>query len=87
MTVLDAWLYGVHVAVVRSAGAGRVTVEYTEQVRERWGVGSSVVSVQMPLSVKPPASVVATMWLRGLLPEGSRPEVGSLRGQTDSGSE
>ena len=70
MTVLDAWLYGVHVAVVRSAGAGRAVVEYTEQARERWGVGSSVVSVQMPLSAKPPASVVATTWLRGLLPEG-----------------
>lgn len=24
----------------------------------------------MPLSAKPPASVVATVWLRGLLPEG-----------------
>jgi serine/threonine-protein kinase HipA len=70
MTVLDAWLYGAHVAVVRSAGAGRAKVEYTEQARDRWGVGSSVVSVQMPLSAKPPASVVATMWLRGLLPEG-----------------
>jgi serine/threonine-protein kinase HipA len=37
MTVLDAWLYGVHVAVVRSAGAGRAVVEYTEQAR-RWGL-------------------------------------------------
>lgn len=70
MTGLDAWLYGVHVAVVRPAGAGRAVVEYTEQARQRWGVGSSVVAVQMPLSAKPPASVVATMWLRGLLPEG-----------------
>jgi serine/threonine-protein kinase HipA len=81
MTVLDAWLYGIHVAAVRSAGAGRVVVEYTEQARERWGVGSSVVSVQMPLSAKPPASVVATMWLRGLLPEGrARARLAELAG-------
>ena len=50
MTVLDAWLYGVRVAVVRSTGAGRPLVEFTEAARERWGVGSSVVAAQMPLS-------------------------------------
>ena len=67
---LDVHLYGEHVARVR-AGT-RAEFAFTEQSLARWGYGSAVLSVLLPLTDRTsgPLSARARVWLSGLLPEG-----------------
>lgn len=69
--ILDAWLYGTHVARVRRHGETRAHVDFTEDALDRWGTQSWVVSGLLPLTTDPPGPTRSTAWLMGLLPEGS----------------
>lgn len=71
MTTLDAWLYGTHVAEVRSLGPERVELRFTGDALDRWGVNAPVVSGLLPLSFDAPAPARVSAWLRGLMPEGA----------------
>mgnify|MGYP005812306649 CR=1 FL=1 len=70
---LDAWLYGTRIATF-SPGArdGAVQLTWTDAARDRWGIGSRVLSHLLPIPGRtsriPPAR--AGVWLEGLLPEG-----------------
>lgn len=70
---LDAWLYGTRIATF-SPGArdGAIHLAWTEEARDRWGIGSRVLSHLLPIpgrtATTSPAR--ARVWLEGLLPEG-----------------
>ncbi len=70
---LDAWLYGTRIATF-SPGTrdGAIHLTWTDAARDRWGIGSRVLSHLLPVpgrtSTTPPAR--ARVWLEGLLPEG-----------------
>ncbi|MCB2178047.1 MAG: HipA domain-containing protein [Actinomycetales bacterium] len=70
---LDAWLYGTPIATF-SPGTrdGAIHLTWTDEARDRWGIGSRVLSHLLPIpartSTTPPAR--ARVWLEGLLPEG-----------------
>ena len=70
---LDAWLYGTRIATF-SPGTrdGAIHLTWTDAARDRWGIGSRVLSHLLPIpgrtSTTPPAR--ARVWLEGLLPEG-----------------
>lgn len=70
---LDAWLYGTRIATF-SPGTrdGEIGITWTDAARDRWGIGSRVLSHLLPIpgrtSTTAPAR--ARVWLEGLLPEG-----------------
>lgn len=71
---LDAWLYGTRVGTLTPGPRpGSVELSWTARARERWGIGSRVVSHLLPVPPSgagtPPARV--RVWLEGLLPEGA----------------
>lgn len=67
---LDAYLYGEHIARIRRGS--RTELAFTEQALARWGHGSAVLSVLLPLTDTTSGALSARgrVWLSGLLPEG-----------------
>lgn len=68
--ILDAWLYGHHVATISPGPAGRPELRWTETPSSRWGYGARVLSHLLPVEGTPPPPARVNVWLEGLLPEG-----------------
>lgn len=68
---LHIWLNDVHVADLEDAGMGTVSLQYTADAVERYGLGAIALSVRLPVRPDPYPAVVAQYWLDGLLPEDS----------------
>jgi serine/threonine-protein kinase HipA len=69
--VLDVWLDGTHVGLLREARTRKLELRHTDDALERWHFGDPVLSVALPLTPElrhPPGKVGA--FLEGLLPEG-----------------
>lgn len=66
---LRIWLNDVHVADLHDAGMGAVSLQYTDEALERYGIGAVALSVGLPVRPAPYPSVVVQDWLDGLLPE------------------
>jgi serine/threonine-protein kinase HipA len=71
MPGLDIWLYGELVGRLTSKRADHLTFEPTVRATERWGNGSAILSVALPLvpGLPAPADRVRAFF-NGLLPEG-----------------
>ena len=65
---LIAWLYDVPVAEITASGAGRMRMEFTTDAVARWGVGSPILSVALPIAG---SSLDSHSWLTNLLPDGA----------------
>lgn len=67
---LDAYLYGEQVAQIR--GGDKAGFAFMAQSLARWGQGSAVLSVLLPLThtTSGPLTARGRVWLSGLLPEG-----------------
>lgn len=84
---LELWLYGVHTAEVIEERSGKLSLTYTEDAIERWGAGSPVLSVSMPMRHERYTHSRVGPWVEGLLPEGPARDaaervVGVRRGDT-----
>ena len=66
---LVGWLYDTAVCTVRPARDG-VALSFHSDGLDRWGTGSPVLSVALPLAVPDPKPSRATAFVEGLLPEG-----------------
>ena len=66
---LVGWLYDTRVCVVRAEGVG-VSMSFHPDGINRWGAGSPVLSVALPLRASDPKPARATAFVEGLLPEG-----------------
>jgi len=76
MTDLAVWLYGTHVADVNERSPFRYRLRFTSEAVQRWGVGSTVLSLGLPVSANPvndsvPPQMPVTSLLQGFLPEGA----------------
>lgn len=67
---LSIWLYDVCVAVVEQGGNGRLRLRYTEEARARFGLGTPLLSLNLPVVEKPFPNARTRAFLDGLLPEG-----------------
>jgi serine/threonine-protein kinase HipA len=71
MPGLDIWLYGELVGRLTSKRADHLTFEPTPHAIERWGNGSAILSVALPLvEGLPPTADRVRSFFNGLLPEG-----------------
>jgi serine/threonine-protein kinase HipA len=68
---LAAWLYGTRVASLAETTTGRLTLVWTDEAIDRWGLNSRVVSCLLPVDSAPPHPARVRAWVNGLLPEGS----------------
>lgn len=68
---LAVWLYGEQVATLSEPQYGKLRMDFTEAGEYRFGAGSTVLSLSLPLDVarRPNANIVRA-FLNGLLPEG-----------------
>lgn len=70
---LDAWLYGTRIATF-SPGTrdGAIHLTWTDAARDRWGIGSRVLSHLLPIPGRTSTTspTRTRVWLEGLLPEG-----------------
>ncbi len=86
MSALDIWLYGNRVGRLTSVRADHLSFEADADAIQRWGPGSSVLSIAVPLTteVKVPADRLRAFF-NGLLPEGAAREInwpaGSISGR------
>jgi len=70
---IKAWLYGTHIANLTGRDTGKkIDMEYTHDAIDRWGIGSKILSLSMPLSTRPVPPKRSTSFFRGLLPEGQQ---------------
>jgi serine/threonine-protein kinase HipA len=68
---LTAWLYGTPVATLTPAPEYRITLQWRDEGIERWGLGSRVLSVALPLgSVVGPRDMRGLDFFENVLPEG-----------------
>ncbi len=71
MPGLDIWLYGELVGRLTSKRANHLTFEPTLRATQRWGNGSAILSVMLPLVLGLPAPADRVRaFFNGLLPEG-----------------
>ena len=69
--VLDAWLYGTRIGVLSEPKYGKLRFDFTEDAEDRFRLGSSVLSVSMPVDARQrPRGDLASHFFDGLLPEG-----------------
>jgi serine/threonine-protein kinase HipA len=66
---LSVWLYGTHVADLYRNGR-RLRLQFTDDARQRFGLGSPVLSCSLPISVDSPATARVRDFFDGLAPEG-----------------
>ncbi|MGH8980128.1 MAG: HipA domain-containing protein [Acidimicrobiales bacterium] len=66
---LFVWLQGDHVATLERR-RGVLRLAYTETARNRWGLGYPLVSVSLPIALRPHHGRVVERFFDGLLPEG-----------------
>jgi serine/threonine-protein kinase HipA len=68
---LVAWLYGVPVLTLKPSDNFRFSLDWTSAAAERWGLGSRILSVSLPLGVRLPArDDTGLNFFENLLPEG-----------------
>jgi serine/threonine-protein kinase HipA len=68
---LVAWLYGVPVLTLKPSDNFRFSLDWTSAAAERWGLGSRILSVSLPLGVPLPArDDTGLNFFENLLPEG-----------------
>jgi serine/threonine-protein kinase HipA len=70
---LDVWIYGTRAARLDESRGDRIELTWTDDARERWGEGPSVVSHLLPIGsrAQQPRPVRVRAFLDGLLPEGN----------------
>ena len=72
---LDVWLYGIHVATLSEPRRFRLRLAFTEEALDVFGEGSRILSLALPLSLKPiqdtNGSMRVSAFIEGLLPEGN----------------
>jgi len=76
MADLALWLYGTHIAEVDEPAPFRYRLRFTTQAVQRFGVGSTVLSLGLPISLDPvidsvPPKIPIRSLLQGFLPEGA----------------
>lgn len=68
---LVAWLYGVPLLTLKPSDNFRFSLDWTPAAAERWGLGSRILSVSLPLGVPLPArDDTGLNFFENLLPEG-----------------
>jgi serine/threonine-protein kinase HipA len=68
---LNAWLYGTPILTLTPSDNLRVSLDWNPAGAERWGLGSRILSVSLPLGVPLPVrNDTALDFLENLLPEG-----------------
>jgi serine/threonine-protein kinase HipA len=67
---LSIWLYGMRVAVVEQGSNRRLRLRYTEEARGRFGLGTPLLSLNLPVVDDPFPNARTRAFLDGLLPEG-----------------
>ena len=83
---LDVWLHGTRLAEVDEPAPYRRRLRFTDQAIERFGEGSTVLSLALPVTPAPIRDLTGvnrpvSNWLDGLLPEGAlRTQVAALIG-------
>ena len=70
MTKLPVHLYGVHIGNISDRGPGRVGFRSTNEGIRTYGLGSTILSMGLPLTVLPSDDDAATSFFGGILPEG-----------------
>ena len=76
MTDVALWLHGIHVADVDEPSPFRYRLAFTTEAIQRFGVGSTVLSLGLPVSPNPvndsaPPKIPVRSLLQGFLPEGA----------------
>jgi len=67
---LSIWLYGILVARVEQGGNGRLRLQYTDEARTRFGLGTPLLSLNLPIVDQVFPNARTRAFLDGLLPEG-----------------
>lgn len=67
---LPVFLYDVHLGEITSRGPGRVGFRTSGEAIKAFGLGSRVLSLNLPLSAEPSNEDAATAFFGGILPEG-----------------
>lgn len=69
---LSAWLYGTQLGTLSEPKFGKLRFDFSDTAERRFGVGSLVLSVTMPLDARRrPRGDVTRTWFSALLPESS----------------
>lgn len=85
---LDVWLYGTKVATLSQDNRNRMRLEFTEEADDRFGPGSNVLSLAMPVDVRQrPNGRAVRAFFNGLLPEGPAREQLEEQFQTGRGND
>jgi serine/threonine-protein kinase HipA len=76
VTELAIWLYDTKVGILSSARTDHLRFDASPEALDRWGEGSTVLSVSVPLSkeTRPPADRLRAFF-NGLLPEGTAKDI------------
>lgn len=78
MTKLQLWLRGEHLGEIEQLRNGRARLRFADDAVTRWGEGSCVLSLSLPMTGKRVEGQALDNFLDGLLPEGA------LRAQLDN---
>ncbi|HCT75773.1 MAG TPA: hypothetical protein DGG94_17380 [Micromonosporaceae bacterium] len=70
MSELRVWLHDQHIASLRTDRRSRLELAYLPDVVSRYGEGTTLLSVALPVSSVPHRTDVVEAWVDGLLPEG-----------------
>jgi len=75
---LTGWLYDTRVVIVRPTRSG-AAMSFHPDALDRWGAGSQILSLGLPLRTTDPKPSRATAYIEGLLPEGDARALLALR--------
>lgn len=67
---LSIWLYGILVARIEQGSNGRLRLQYTNEARSRFGLGTPLLSLNLPIIDQAFPNARTRAFLDGLLPEG-----------------
>lgn len=67
---LSIWLYGTLVARIEQGSNGRLRLQYTDEARSRFGLGTPLLSLNLPIIDQAFPNARTRAFLDGLLPEG-----------------
>ncbi len=67
---LSIWLYGTLVARIEQGSNGRLRLQYTDDARTQFGLGTPLLSLNLPVVDQPYPNARTRAFLDGLLPEG-----------------
>lgn len=83
---LDVWLYGTRTAELTQVRGGKVVLQFTDAAIGRWGEGSPVLSVSLPVRTERYSNAQAMPWVAALLPEGDARSAAEQRFATPAGN-